>query len=62
METIKVTPISTKAKNRFHNLMNQNEMCKVEQNHVNSLFVTSMNNKYSFWIMLDNDQNWMIQS
>ena len=36
-------------------------MCKVEQNHINSLFVTSMNNKYSFWIMLDNDQNWMIQ-
>ena len=60
MDIIKVTPISTKAKNRFHNLMDGNGSCIVEQTHKDRLFITSMNKRNSFWIMLDNDPHWML--
>lgn len=61
METVFVTPISNKAKNRFSNMMEGNDECIVEQNTGRSVFLTSMNLKYHFWVALENDSNWKVE-
>jgi len=61
METASVTPISTKAKNRFANLMDRIETCIIEQHQGNKVFLTSINGRNHFWAMLDNDPHWMIE-
>jgi predicted nucleic acid-binding Zn finger protein len=55
-----VTPISRKAKNRFSNLMDNNNQCIIEQHKGNRVFLTSENGKNHFWVMLDKDPDWMI--
>lgn len=61
MQTVSVTPISKKAKNRFANLMDRNEICFIEQHKDNKVFLTSLNGRNHFWAMLDNDPDWMLQ-
>ena len=61
MQTAAVTPISRKAKNRFSNLMGNNETCIIEQNTGCKVFLTSLNGRNHFWVMLDNDPDWMLQ-
>lgn len=61
MQTAIINPISKKAKNRFANLMNQNEICIIEQQLDDRVFLTSMNGKYHFWVMLNQDKDWMIK-
>jgi hypothetical protein len=56
-----VTPKSKKAKNRFANLMNQEETCIIEQHKGHKVFLTSMNRRYHFWANLDNDSDWMVE-
>jgi hypothetical protein len=60
MNTIQVTPISKKAKNRFSNLMNKNETCIIEQQRDGMMFLTSANRKNHFWVRVDNDPHWML--
>ena len=60
MQTASVTPISNKAKNRFSNIMNRNEICIIEQHKGNKVFLTSMNKRYYFWVTIDNDPDWMV--
>jgi hypothetical protein len=60
METAFVIPISKKAKNRFANMMQSNDECIIEQHKGNKLFLASMNQKYFFWVALDNDPDWMV--
>jgi hypothetical protein len=60
MNTIQVTPISKKAKNRFSNLMNKNETCIIEQHKDGMMFLTSTNRKNHFWVRVDNDPHWML--
>jgi len=55
-----VQPKSSKAKNRFANLMNQLHSCKVEQETEDKMFLTSITGKYHFWMQKQNDDNWMI--
>ena len=55
-----VTPISKKAKNRFANLMDKNNICKIEQHLDHKVFLTSLNGCNHFWVHLDNDKDWMI--
>jgi hypothetical protein len=55
-----VQPKSSKAKNRFANLMNQLHSCKVEQETEDKMFLTSITGKYHFWMQKQNDQNWLI--
>ena len=61
MQTAFVTPLSRKAKNRFANLMDNNDTCIIEQHKGNEVFLTSINGKNHFWAMLDNDPHWMIE-
>lgn len=57
---MKVTPISNKAKNRFHNLMESNPDCFVEQIQGDRIFLRSHNGKNFFWITLNNDAHWSV--
>jgi hypothetical protein len=61
METAFVTPKSKKAKNRFHNMMESDPMCFIEQNKVNRFFLCSTNGKYFFWVDLNNDSDWIVE-
>lgn len=61
METAIVTPISRKAKNRFVNLMDSDDVCIIEQHVGNRVFLTSMNGRNHFWVMLDKDADWMVE-
>jgi len=60
MNTITVKPISSKAKNRFANLMNNNENCIIERVKDGMMFLTSQNNIYHFWVRVDNDPHWVL--
>ena len=57
---ITVKPISNKATNRFYNMMDQLHSCRVEQEEVDKMFLTSITDRYSFWMNKENDQNWMV--
>jgi hypothetical protein len=57
---ITVTPISSKAKNRFANMMGNDPVCIVEQENDKQLFVASKNRKHFFWMDKQNDLNWKL--
>jgi len=56
-----VKPLSSKAKNRFCNLMSRNPVCNVEQDHGDRLFLTSANGGNHFWVDLMGDADWLVQ-
>ena len=60
MNTITVTPITRKAKNRFSNLMDENHICIIEQVRDGMMFLTSQNKRNHFWVKVDNDPHWML--
>ncbi len=45
-----VKPLSSKAKNRFANIMDNNPFCIVEQTTDGEVFLRSENGKYFFWV------------
>lgn len=55
--TVTVKPKSSKAKNRFANLMDNNPVCIVEQDTGEELFLASENHKYFFWVSLRTGTN-----
>jgi len=57
---VNVVPVSSKAKNRFANVMDKLHGCYVEQEHNDKLFLASINKKNFFWIDKENDPNWKI--
>lgn len=61
METAFVTPKSKKAKNRFANLMNSDEMCIIEQQKDHEVFLTSANGRNHFWVSLNGDTDWEVE-
>ena len=57
---INVQPKSSKAKNRFANLMDKLHAMEVEQENNSQLFVVSINRRYCFWLNKENDPHWDI--
>jgi hypothetical protein len=57
---VTVSPISSKAKNRFANIMGGINLCEVEQRKDGKLFLSSKNQKYFFWVKESFDKNWTI--
>ena len=61
---VSVTPISSKSKNRFINIMNGFHMCTVEQEKVIGgvphFFLVSMNKMYCFWVPVNGNEHWEI--
>jgi hypothetical protein len=50
MRTVRVEPLSAKAKNRLANSMDGNPVCVVEQDTGGELFLAAENRKYFFWV------------
>jgi len=60
-----VTPVSSKAKNRFCNIMNNLHSCVVENEKiidgVECFFLVSLNKQYCFWIPKVGNEHWKIE-
>jgi hypothetical protein len=59
-EFICVKPRSSKAKNRFANMMDSLHSCRVEQRKDGKLFLASITGRYFFWIPDKGDDHWEI--
>jgi len=59
-EFICVKPRSKKAKNRFANEMNSLHSCRIEKRENGKMFLSSISNKYFFWMSETNDDHWII--
>jgi hypothetical protein len=57
---INVNPKSSKAKNRFKNIMSSLHAVEVEQETDSQFFVVSINRRYCFWMLRENDPHWEI--
>ena len=57
---INVAPKSSKAKNRFKNVMDSLHAMEVEQETDTQFFVVSINRRYCFWLNKENDPHWNI--
>lgn len=58
---VSVSPISSKAKNRFVNIMDSLHTCQVEQETDDKFFLVSINRQYCFWIQKDGNEHWKIE-
>lgn len=58
---VNVTPLSSKAKNRFINIMESFHACMVEQETDSMFFLVSLNRQYCFWIQKTGNEHWKIQ-
>jgi hypothetical protein len=58
---VNVSPLSSKAKNRFVNIMDSFHSCEVEQEKDNLFFLVSLNKKYCFWVQKEGNEHWQIQ-
>jgi len=60
-----VTPISSKAKNRFANIMDHFHTCTVEQEKmidgVDHMFLVSLNRQYCFWVPKKGNEHWKVE-
>jgi hypothetical protein len=57
---ISVTPLSSKAKNRFINIMESFHSCEIEQETNDKFFLVSLNRQYCFWIQKNGNEHWSI--
>tara|TARA_B100000902_G_scaffold210901_1_gene200577 strand:+ start:1565 stop:1759 length:195 start_codon:yes stop_codon:yes gene_type:complete len=57
---VTVKPKTSKAKNRFANLMDDLHSCRVEKEDQEKMFLASITGRYFFWMSKENDQNWEI--
>ena len=64
LKRVSVVPLSSKAKNRFANIMDNFHMCTVEQEKVIDgvphFFLVSMNRLYCFWVPVKGNEHWKI--
>jgi len=55
-----VKPKSSKAKNRFANLMNGLHSCRIEKRENDRVFLASITGNYFFWINESSDDHWEV--
>ncbi len=58
--SVLASPKSSKAKNRFCNLMSCDPVCVVEQIKDGRMFLRSANNRYHFWVDVSSSVDWFI--
>jgi hypothetical protein len=56
-----VTPLSSKAKNRFVNIMQSLHTCEIEQETDDKFFLVSINRQYCFWIQKNGNEHWKLE-
>ena len=60
-EFLCVKPKTSKAKNRFANMMDNLHSCKVEQRKDGQVFLASISGRYFFWMdEINEDTHWEI--
>jgi hypothetical protein len=59
-EFLCVKPKSSKAKNRFANMMDSLHSCRVEQRKDGKVFLASISQKYFFWMNENGDDHWEV--
>jgi len=60
-EFLCVKPKTSKAKNRFANMMDNLHSCKVEQRKDGQVFLASISGRYFFWMNeINEDTHWEI--
>ncbi|MEK9699583.1 MAG: hypothetical protein VW270_27645, partial [Candidatus Poseidoniales archaeon] len=59
-EFLCVKPKSSKAKNRFANMMDQLHSCRVEQRKDGQVFLASISGRYHFWMNESVDDHWEV--
>jgi hypothetical protein len=59
-EFICVKPKSSKAKNRFANMMDSFHSCRVEKRENGKVFLASISGKYFFWMNESVDDHWEV--
>lgn len=55
---VNVIPKSSKAKNRFANLMDKLHAMEIEQEKDGKYFLVSINKQYCFWISKEGNEHW----
>jgi len=58
---VNLIPLSSKAKNRFVNLMSSLHAMEVEQETDDKLFLVSINRMYCTWIPKEGNEHWVIE-
>jgi hypothetical protein len=58
---VSVTPLSSKAKNRFVNIMQSLHSMEVEQETDNMFFLVSINRQYCTWVPKSGNEHWKIE-
>jgi hypothetical protein len=58
---VNAIPVSSKAKNRFANVMDNFHACEVEQETIDKFFLVSLNRQYCFWVQKSGNEHWTIQ-
>jgi len=65
IKRVSVIPVSNKAKNRFHNMMDLFHTCTVEQEKkidgVPHMYLVSLNRQYHFWVPTAGNEHWKIE-
>lgn len=59
---VNVTPQSSKAKNRFVNIMQSLHAMEVEQETDTMFFLVSINRQYCTWVPKKGNEHWSIQT
>ena len=57
---VNIKPKSSKAKNRFTNIMSSLHAMQVEQETDDMLFLVSINRQYSTWVPKTGNEHWEI--
>lgn len=57
---VNVTPLTSKAKNRFINQMDSLHAMEVEQETDTQLFLVSINRRCCFWVAKNGNEHWKI--
>lgn len=58
---VNITPLSSKAKNRFVNIMQSLHSMEVEQETDTMLFLVSINRQYCTWVPKSGNEHWKIE-
>ena len=58
---VNVIPLSSKAKNRFVNIMQSLHAMEVEQEKDDKLFLVSINRQYCTWVPKSGNEHWKIE-
>lgn len=59
-EFLCVKPKTSKAKNRFANMMDKLHSCRVEKRENEKVFLASISGRYFFWMNENEDDHWEI--